>query len=210
MTTNHRGHGEKLARKAELAIAALLDRPTVTEAAAAVGVDESTLRSWLKDPTFRTAYRAARADVLERTVARLVAASVKAVDALERNLTAARAADQVRAATAILGHITRGLEVHDLAAQVQELGEQVKADQEAPQHEQQAGLNGRSCRPRHLAAEGDGDGNGDGSDEADQGRQGRDQGGDGGNDPGDLGGDWTDPGPVGADRRGGSGLPPLF
>jgi hypothetical protein len=77
----------------------------------------------------------------------------------------------------------------------------------APQRQQQAQVSGQQhWEPRHLG----GNGNGDGSDEADQGRQGRDQGGDGGNDPGDLGGDWTDPGPGGADRRGGSGLPPLF
>jgi hypothetical protein len=115
------GHGEKLARKFELAIASLLDRPTIAEAAEAVGVDESTLRTWLKDPTFRDAYRQARAAILERTVSRLLAATVKAVEALERNLDAARAADQLKAASLILEHARRGVEVLDLVEEVQEL-----------------------------------------------------------------------------------------
>jgi hypothetical protein len=186
------GHGDKLSRKAELAIAALLDRPTVTEAAAAVRVDESTLRAWMRDPDFRAAYRAARAAVLERTVARLVAASVQAVEALERNLTAARPADQIRAALGILSHVTNGLAVSDLSVQVQELGELVRADQQARDREQ-AGPNDRSWQPRHLGPDGNGDGNGDGSDHGGLGRR-------AGSDPGDPGGDGPDPGPGGDDH----------
>ena len=37
------GHGEKLTRKQEAAIAALLLQPTITAAAAAVGIGEATL-----------------------------------------------------------------------------------------------------------------------------------------------------------------------
>jgi len=44
------GHGEKLTRKQDAAIGALLSKPTITGAAGAVGVGEATLRRWLKEP----------------------------------------------------------------------------------------------------------------------------------------------------------------
>src|SRR5688572_27719597 len=40
------GHGERLSRKQEQAVVALLEQPTLGQAAAAVGVNEKTLRSW--------------------------------------------------------------------------------------------------------------------------------------------------------------------
>jgi hypothetical protein len=123
------GHGDKLSRKFEQAIAALLDLPTVTEAAAAVGVDESTLRAWLRDPAFAAAYADARREILSRTVARLLAVTGKAVEALERNLTAERPADQLRAAALVLEYAVRGVEVLDLTEQVEELKRQVEERQ---------------------------------------------------------------------------------
>lgn len=41
------GHGEKLSRKKELALAALLVSPPLPEAATKVGVHERTLFRWL-------------------------------------------------------------------------------------------------------------------------------------------------------------------
>src|SRR5262249_22587519 len=86
----------------------------------------ATLRRWLNLPDFRAHYAEARTGVLERTVARLLAATGKAVEALERNLEADRPADEVRAARAILAHATKGVEVLDLAEQVAELRRQVQ------------------------------------------------------------------------------------
>src|SRR5262249_52012194 len=63
------GHGEKLSRKQEQAIAALLEKPSLAEAAAAVSLNEKTLRRWLReDRGFQDAYRAARQELRERTV----------------------------------------------------------------------------------------------------------------------------------------------
>ena len=47
------------------AIQALLTSPTKAEAARAAGVGESTLRQYLKDPEFITAYREAVRELLE-------------------------------------------------------------------------------------------------------------------------------------------------
>jgi len=44
-----KGHGEKLSRKQEQAIAALLTCPTIEQAAKAAGVGETTLWRWLQD-----------------------------------------------------------------------------------------------------------------------------------------------------------------
>jgi hypothetical protein len=42
------GHGEKLSRKQDQAITALVTWPSITEAAAQCGLAEVTLRRWLK------------------------------------------------------------------------------------------------------------------------------------------------------------------
>src|SRR4051794_3814003 len=103
------GHGERLTRKQELALAALLAHDTLAAAAAAAGVNEKTLRAWQRLPAFEAAYRAARAEVLERTVARLLAICGKAVDRLGKNLDAASPQASTRAAVAILAHAIKGV-----------------------------------------------------------------------------------------------------
>ena len=65
------GHGEKLTRKQEQAIALLLTESTLTAAATRCGVGESTLRRWLQDPEFNAAYRSARRSVVDAIVAGL-------------------------------------------------------------------------------------------------------------------------------------------
>src|SRR5690349_516513 len=104
------GHGEKLNRKQEAAIAALLTAPTVTAAAGQAGVGERTLRRWLASPDFRTAYRQARRDLVEGAIGRVQAATGQAVDTLLTVAkTGAKDADRVRAAVALLDHAFRGL-----------------------------------------------------------------------------------------------------
>ena len=49
------GHGEKLTRKQEQAIACLLAEATLTAAASHCGIGEATLRRWLRDPQFEAA-----------------------------------------------------------------------------------------------------------------------------------------------------------
>jgi hypothetical protein len=115
------GHGEKLSRKNELAVCALLAQPTVEAAAAEVGVSHRTLKTWLQLPAFRAAYRAARLAVLEQTVGQLAQAGLKAVAVLVEALEAPRAADRIRAAAVILAHAQRGAELADLAEELAEL-----------------------------------------------------------------------------------------
>ncbi len=105
-----KGHGQKLTRKQETLIAALLTEPTHAAAAAKAGVSEATLHRWLNLPEFQAAYRQARRELVEGAVGRVQAAAGQAVDTL---LAVAREgakdSDRVRAAVALLDHAFRGL-----------------------------------------------------------------------------------------------------
>jgi hypothetical protein len=118
------GHGDKLSRKMEAAVAALLSEATLEGAAAKAEVGARTLRRWLKLPAFQSAYAGARQELLARSVALLLAATGHAVDTLRAALDAGRTADQVRAAVAILTQAHRGVEVLDLEARLSALEQQ--------------------------------------------------------------------------------------
>lgn len=67
-------------RKDEKLIAALLISPTVKDAAAAVGMSESTVYKKLNDEAFDKKYAAARMSLLEQTTAYLQGMTAEAVD----------------------------------------------------------------------------------------------------------------------------------
>jgi hypothetical protein len=115
------GHGEKLNRKQEQAIAALLVCPTVEAAAAQVNVSYRTLKGWLTLPEFRSAFLAARSEVLDETVTALARHQLQAVETLARNLCCGVAATEVRAATAILEQSVRLRELTELEGRVADL-----------------------------------------------------------------------------------------
>jgi hypothetical protein len=109
-----RGHGQKLTRKQEALIAALLTEPTHTDAATKAGVSEATLHRWLHLPAFHAAYRQARRELVESAVGRIQAATGQAVDtllAVARD--GAKDGDRVRAAIALLDHAWRGVSEAD-------------------------------------------------------------------------------------------------
>ena len=122
------GHGEKLTRKQEQAIAALLQAPTLKKAAAACGVAEKTLRRWMQLPGFITAWRGARRQAFEAAVAELERHALRAVRTLAKNLKADRPSDQNRAADLLLGHRREYVELEDLARRVTDLEEQQKGN----------------------------------------------------------------------------------
>lgn len=115
------GHGEKLSRRREQAVAALLSEPTVALAAGKAGISEATLARWLQRPEFQCAFRAARRQVVETAVAGLQSACREAVETLRRNLQAGSESVQVRSAQLILENATRGIELIDIAERLERL-----------------------------------------------------------------------------------------
>ncbi len=124
-----KGHGEKLSRKQEAAIAALLSAPTIKDAARGCDVSEVTLWRWLQLREFAAAYRAARRQVVERAVSELQAASGEAVETLKRNLHCEQANVEIRAAQIILEQAVKGVELMDLQERIERL-EEMSASQD--------------------------------------------------------------------------------
>jgi len=126
-----KGHGEKLSRNQEQAIAALLSTSTIKDAARVAKVSEVTLWRWLhRSPEFAAAYRAARRQVVERAVAELQAASGEAVETLKRNLHCENPAGEIRAAQIILEQAIKGVELVDLQERVEHLESLIETQEE--------------------------------------------------------------------------------
>jgi hypothetical protein len=117
------GHGAKLPRKQEEAIAALLSQRNIEDAARVAGVGTRTLLRWLKLPEFQATYREARRAAFGQSIARLQQASSAAVSTLLKVMVDANspASSRVRAADCVLGHATKAIEIEDIEARVSEL-----------------------------------------------------------------------------------------
>lgn len=99
----------------EAAIAALVAQPTIKGAAAACGIAEKTLHTWLNDADFARKVREAQQEISRATMGRLLSSISLAIDTL-----AEIAGDQegapgprVTAAKAILDH---SLKIYELEA----------------------------------------------------------------------------------------------
>jgi hypothetical protein len=111
---------DDLTAKQHKAIAVLLAEPTIKAAAAALGVGERTIHTWLGDPTFDEAYRKARRDAVRQAVAQLQRSASGAAATLTTiaESPAAKGSDRVAAARAILDYAIRGVELEDLEARI--------------------------------------------------------------------------------------------
>ena len=133
------GHGEKLTRKQEQAAAALLSEQTIAADADRVGINELTLRRWLKVDDFVAAYRAARRQVVEKAIAQLQESAWAASSTLIRLLGSASDAIRLRAAVAILDHANKGVELIDFEERLTALEQQA----ESPDGNRPRPINGR-------------------------------------------------------------------
>lgn len=117
--------GDALEPKQERAVVELMRQPAIRDAAAAVGVAESTIYRWLKEPAFADRYRAARRDALEHATAQLHKAASEAVTTLIRIAgdTSAPASSQVAAANHILNWAYKAEHHEELESLLDELKE---------------------------------------------------------------------------------------
>jgi len=117
------GHGAKLGRKQEEAIAALLSQRSIEDAARTCSVGARTLIRWLKLPEFNAAYRDARRAAVSQSVARLQQATGAAVSTLLKVIVDPNtpASTKVRAADSVLDHSAKAIEIEDLEVRLTEL-----------------------------------------------------------------------------------------
>jgi hypothetical protein len=117
------GHGAKFGRKMEAAIAALLTRPSIEDAARVTGVGEKTMRRWLDEPEFRARYLKARRESVHQSVARLQQATGAAGTTILKLMmdSSVPAAVRLRAAESVFVHAIKGVELEDIEARLTEL-----------------------------------------------------------------------------------------
>lgn len=115
-----RAHGEKLSRKQEQTIAALLTYDSITAAAAGCSVAEATIHRWLKDDGFQAAYREARRAIVQHAIVQVQRATAEAVGTLRAVMqdADAPASARVSAAKAILETAVKAVELEDLEARI--------------------------------------------------------------------------------------------
>lgn len=107
---NKPGHGEKQSRKEDAAIAALLVAPTIGAAAEMCGVSRGAIRKWMDEPEFAAKYDAAKRRVSEAAIGKLQQATLKAVDALTRNLECGIPASEIAAAKVLVEQMIRSID----------------------------------------------------------------------------------------------------
>jgi len=94
---------EKLTRKQQALIAAMLSSPSLIEASRIVGISDDTARRWLALPHVRAAYNEACNQLLDTALTGLALTVEKAIETLKRNLSEdAPPPTQVRAAHIVL------------------------------------------------------------------------------------------------------------
>ena len=117
------GHGGRLGRKQEEAVAALLTQPRVEDAARTAGVSVRTLYRWMREPEFAARYKEARRAASSQCSARLQQMSPAAVSTLGKIMVDpnAPAASRVRAASCILERAAQAREIEEIEGRLDAL-----------------------------------------------------------------------------------------
>jgi hypothetical protein len=117
------GSEPKLTPKQEKAIAALLAHPTIKEAAAAVGIGESSILRWMGQDYFHSAYLEARRSAVQQAIARAQVITSDAMKVLHEVMqdTSQIGSTRVSAAKAAMDYAIRGIELEDHEQRLQEI-----------------------------------------------------------------------------------------
>ena len=120
-----KGHGAKFGRKMEEAIAALLSHKSVEDAARAIDINPNTLLRWLDVPKFRDAYRRARREAVQQSIARMQQATGAAAITILKLMTDPNvpAAVRLRAAECVFERAMKGIEQEDILERLAALEE---------------------------------------------------------------------------------------
>jgi hypothetical protein len=112
---------DNLTAKQHKAIAALMSSSTVAKAAAAVGVNERTIYTWLEDADFDAAYRVARVEAVQQAIALLQKGSSAAVGVLLNLLTTGTPTVKLGAARTVLEMAFKAVELEDVRDELEQL-----------------------------------------------------------------------------------------
>lgn len=104
------------------ALAALLEAPSIRQAAQASGIPEKTLYNWLKTPVFDSVYREMRRDAVQQAVAVGQQAGAAMMRHLVKLATTAKSeAVQHSAAKTVLEFSIRAVEIDDIVSRLDAL-----------------------------------------------------------------------------------------
>ncbi len=112
--------GEKLSKKKELCIAAILTCATLKDAARKVGISEPTIFRWLQKPDFQTGLKEAKKQAVSKATSTLSKICHESVLCLQEimNDKNAPASARVSAAKTVLDSGLKGIEMDDLDARL--------------------------------------------------------------------------------------------
>ena len=118
---------ERLTRKQEQAIVALVSHRTIEDAAKSGGIGKTTIFKWLQDESFQNAYREARSQVVRHAIAQAQSACSGAVTVLEdvMNSFNSPASTKVSAAKAIIETSLKTVEMEDILARIERLEKRI-------------------------------------------------------------------------------------
>ena len=127
--------GVKITRKQEQAIAALLQQPTVVQAAQAAQVGERTLWRWLREKNFKAAYLEARRQVVSQAIAHLQRTTTAAAGTLAQVMDDREAAPSARvsAARTILELALKAVEIEELEGRIEALESLIGGEEAEPE-----------------------------------------------------------------------------
>ena len=113
----------KISRNQEKAIAGLLLKPSIQQAAKYAGIGERTLLRWLKDDEFQKVYREARFHVVQQAITQIQDAARNAVKTLLEVLNNKKGppAVRVRAASIIIDNAIKATEIDNLEARISDI-----------------------------------------------------------------------------------------
>jgi DNA-binding transcriptional MerR regulator len=109
------------------ALNALLQTPTVGEAAALCGLSPATLKRYLAEEHFASAYRKQRMLILQQTVSNLTHLSSEAVGKLEAAMSAGDVNTELRAACRVLDYVVKLVELERRIRDQDEIEQRLQA-----------------------------------------------------------------------------------
>ncbi|MCX6090854.1 MAG: transposase family protein [Candidatus Atribacteria bacterium] len=118
----------KMTRKMETAIVALLNQPTLTQAAETAGVGETTLWRWLQREDFGAAYREAKRQAVAQAIAHIQQISGEAVEVLREVMNnGIKETARTMAARTILELTLKTFEIENLEERLTRLEARLKS-----------------------------------------------------------------------------------